>query len=126
MFRQHKLLLVVALSGVAIAVATLRPAANAQSGQALVFAERACLDYGVAPNTAPFESCVERASRAFDRGEPDLAYMQARWTREARDACQSYGVAPDTAGYGRCIARQVDQRMSRKAPIRFVPPSSFE
>ena len=58
MFRQHKLLLVVALSGVAIAAATLRPAANAQSGQALVFAERACLDYGVTPHTAPFESCV--------------------------------------------------------------------
>ena len=99
------------------------PAANAQSGQALVFAERACLDYGVTPHTAPFESCVEGASRAFDRGEPDLAYMQARSTREARDACQSYGVAPDTLGYRQCIARQVEQRMNRTTPIRFVPPS---
>ena len=120
-------ILVIALGGVAIAAATpyLYPTANAQSGQALVFAERACLDYGVTPNTAPFESCVERASRAFDRGEPDLAYMHARSTREARDACASYGVAPDTLGYGQCVARQVDQRINRALPIRFVP-RSFE
>lgn len=116
-------MLVIALGGATIAAATPWPAANAQSGQALVFAERACLDYGVTPHTAPFESCVEGASRAFDRGEPDLAYMQARSTREARDACQSYGVAPDTLGYRQCIARQVDQRMNRTTPIRFVPPS---
>ena len=118
-----KNMLVIALGGVAIAAAMPHPAANAQSGQALVFAERACLDYGITPNTAVFESCVERASRAFDRGEPDLAYMQARSTREARDACLSYGVAPDTLGYRQCVARQVEQRMNRTMPIRYVPPS---
>ena len=118
-------ILVITLGGVAIAAATpfLQPSAKAQSGQALVFAERACLDYGVMPNTAPFESCVERASRAFDRGEPDLAYMHARSTREARDACASYGVAPDTSGYRQCVARQIDQRINSTLPIRYVPRS---
>ena len=77
----------IAVVGMTIAVVTPRQAADAQSGQALVFAEHACLDYGVTLNTAAFESCVTRASRAFDRGEPDLAYMQARLTREARNAC---------------------------------------
>jgi len=115
-------MLVIALGGVAIAAATPHAAVDAQSGHALVFAERACLDYGITPNTAAFESCVERASRAFDRGEPDVAYMHARSTREARDACLSYGVSPETLGYRQCVARQVEQRMNRTMPIRYVPP----
>ncbi len=105
--------LMIALGGVAIAALAPRHAADAQSGQALVFAEHACLDYGVAPSTEAFESCVKRASRAFDRGEPDLAYMQARLTRDARDACESYGVSPNTQGYRQCVATQVDRRTRR-------------
>src|SRR5260221_14192023 len=105
--------LMLALGSVAIAVVTPRQVADAQSGQALVFAEHACLDYGVTPSTAAFESCVKRASRAFDRGEPDVAYMQARLTREARDACLSYGVDPETLGYRQCVAAQIDRRIQR-------------
>lgn len=106
-------LLMIALGSVAIVAAVPRQAADAQSGQALVFAEKACLDYGVTPSTAAFESCVKRASRAFDRGEPDLAYMHARLTREARDACLSYGVDPETLGYRQCVATQIDRRTQR-------------
>jgi hypothetical protein len=106
-------ILLIVLGGLTIATTVSRQGAEAQSGQALVFAEHACLDYGVTPATAAFESCVERASRAFDRGEPDLAYMQARLTREARDACQSYGVDPETLGYRQCVATQVDRRTRR-------------
>jgi hypothetical protein len=87
--------------------------AAAQSGQSLVFAERACLDYGVPPNTPVFESCVGRAARAFDRGEPDLAYLQARATRNARDTCRADGIAPGTSGYSQCVNQQVDQRIER-------------
>ena len=113
MMLRYNILLVV-LSGLTIATAaTSRQDAGAQSGQALVFAEHACLDYGVTPSTPAFESCVERAARAFDRGEPDLAYMEARLTREARDACQSYGVAPETLGYRQCVATQIDRRTKR-------------
>lgn len=103
----------IAVLGMAFAAVTPRQAVNAQSGQALVFAEQACLDYGVTPSTAAFESCVKRASRAFDRGEPDLAYMQARLTREARNACQSYGIAPETLGYQQCVAKQIERRTNR-------------
>jgi len=106
-------ILLVVIGGLAIATTIPKQGAEAQSGQALVFAEHACLDYGVTPGTAAFESCVERASRAFDRGEPDLAYMQARVTREARDACQSYGIDPETLGYRQCVATQVDRRTKR-------------
>ena len=98
----------IALVVMAIAAVAPRQAADAQSGQALVFAEHACLDYGVTPSTASFESCVRRASRAFDRGEPDVAYMQARLSREARDACLSDGIDPETLGYRQCVAMQID------------------
>ena len=105
--------LMIALGSMAIAAVTPRQVADAQSGQALVFAEHTCLDYGVTPSTEAFESCVKRASRAFDRGEPDLAYMHARLTRDAGDACQSYGVEPETLGYRQCVDTQIDRRTRR-------------
>ena len=100
----------IGLGGLALA-AIAHQSADAQSGQALVFAERACLDYSVPPATPAFEGCVARAARAFDRGEPDIAYTQARMTRDARDACQTYGAAPDMLGYSQCVATQVDRRV---------------
>jgi hypothetical protein len=106
-------MVVIALGSMAMAAVVPREAADAQSGQALVFAEHACLEYGVTPRTASFESCVERASLAFDRGEPDVAYTQARMTRDARQACQSYGIEPDMAGHGQCVAAQVERRTRR-------------
>ena len=102
--------LLVALGGMAFAAIAPRDGADAQSGQALAFAEHACLEYDVTPGTNAFESCVIRAARAFDRGEPDLAYTQARLTRAADVACQSHGVASDALRYGECVATQVDRR----------------
>ena len=126
LLRQKMLVVATAgvLVGLAIATATPYHPASAQSGQSLVFAEHACLEYGVTPHTPAFESCVSRAARAFDRGQPDVAYMQARTTREARDACLSYGVSPETLGYQQCIATQVDRRINRPMLIRYVPPAS--
>ncbi len=66
-------LIMIALAGMAIAAVAPRYPADAQSGQSLAFAEQACLDYRRDAGTAAFESCVKRAARAFDRGEPDLA-----------------------------------------------------
>jgi hypothetical protein len=105
--------LLVALGGLAIVAVAPRHGADAQSGQALAFAEHACFEYGVTPHTKIFESCVVRAARAFDRGEPDLAYSHARLTRDAGDACRSYGLAPDAQRYGDCVATQVDRRTRR-------------
>jgi hypothetical protein len=111
MFRYN--VLMIALGSMAFAAVAPRHAADAQSGQSRAFAERACQDYGVTPSGAAFESCVRRAGRAFDRGEPDIAYLQARLTREARDACQSYGVDPETLGYRQCVATHIERRTHR-------------
>jgi hypothetical protein len=67
---------------------------------------------------------VSRAADAFDRGQPDVAYMQARSTRDAGDTCLSYGLAADTLGYHQCVATQVSQRMKRPTQIRYVPPAN--
>ena len=109
------------LGGLAVATSTFDQPANAQAAQARVFAERACLDYGIAPSTAAHESCVARAAHAFERGEPDIAYMHARATRDAREACLTYGVQPDTPGYQQCVATQVERRTTPAMLIRYVP-----
>jgi hypothetical protein len=67
---------------------------------------------------------VSRAASAFDRGQPDVAYMQVRSTRDARDACLSHGLSPETLGYRQCVATQVDQRMNKPTQIRSVPPAN--
>jgi hypothetical protein len=125
LLRQNALVFTTAglLGGLAIATATPHQSANAQSGQSLVFAEQACIDYGVTPHTTAFEGCVSRAASAFDRGQPDVAYMQARSTRDARDACLSYGLSPETLRFHQCEAAQIDQRMNRKTLIRYPPPA---
>jgi hypothetical protein len=126
LLRQKALVVATAglLGGLALATATPYQTANAQSGESLVFAEGACLDYGVAPHTPAFEGCVSRAASAFDRGQPDVAYMQARATRGANEACLSYGLLPETLGYRQCVATQIDQRMNRKTLIRYVSPAN--
>ena len=54
----------------------------------------AALEYGVTPGTRTFERCVVSAAKAFDRGEPDLAYAEARIARAAREACKTSGKTP--------------------------------
>ena len=78
-------LVMLAVGGLTMAVVTSREQADAQSGQSLAFAEHACLEYGVTPGTQTFERCVVSAAKAFDRGEPDVAYA------EARVACKTSG-----------------------------------
>lgn len=46
--------------GAATAAATFAPPVDAQSGHALVLAEKACFDQGIPPNTAAFNKCVDR------------------------------------------------------------------
>jgi len=104
-------LLMVALGGVALAAALPREGADAQSGPSLVYAEHACLEYGVPPLTALFENCVGRAATAFDRGQPDIAYQEARLARDARRACLNGPNAP--ADDHQCETAEVDRRTSR-------------
>ena len=46
--------------GAATAAVLLATPADAQSGHALVLAEKACFDQGIRPNTAAFDRCVGR------------------------------------------------------------------
>jgi hypothetical protein len=46
--------------GAATAAVLLATPADAQSGHALILAEKACLDWGIKPNTAAFDRCVDR------------------------------------------------------------------
>jgi hypothetical protein len=88
-------LIMLAVGGLTMAAIAPRDQADAQSGQALAFAEHACLEYGVTPGTQTFERCVLGAAKAFDRGEPDVAYAEARVARAAREACTSSGKMPN-------------------------------
>jgi hypothetical protein len=102
-------LLMLAVGGLTMAAIAPRDQADAQSGQALAFAEHACLEYGVTPGTQTFERCVVSAAKAFDRGEPDLAYAEARVARAAREACKSSGKTPIAIDDSACadgLARQ--------------------
>lgn len=92
MFRYN--LVMLAVGGLTMAAITPRDQADAQSGQSLAFAEHACLEYGVTPGTRTFERCVVGAAKAFDRGEPDLAYAEARIARAAPEACKVSDTTP--------------------------------
>lgn len=96
-------LLILAVGGLTMAAIASGDRVDAQSGQALAFAEHACLEYGVTPGTRTFERCVDGAARAFDRGEPDIAYAEARVARAAREACNSPGKAPSATDAGACV-----------------------
>ncbi|HTR86655.1 MAG TPA: hypothetical protein VMI56_19390 [Reyranella sp.] len=97
-----------ALGSLALAAVPL-VAANAQSGDALAHAERACIDSGVGPNTAGFNTCVDRAAFAFDRGQPGMAYRAAAMVRDANNVCLSYGLSPRTLGYKGCVGNQIEK-----------------
>ena len=115
-------MLAIALGGLAFASIPL--AAQAQSGDALVRAEYACIDNGVRPNSTAFNACVDRTAPAFDRGEPEIAYRTARTAREARDLCLSYGLAPATLGYKECVANTLNSPAAQAYTVGYVPPYS--
>jgi hypothetical protein len=95
-------LLMLAVGGLTMAAIAPRDRADAQSGQSLAFAEHACLEYGVTPGTQTFERCVVSAAKAFDRGEPDLAYAEARVARAGREACKASGKTPSALDDNAC------------------------
>src|SRR5438874_1228584 len=113
----------VALGSLAIVAAPLA-SSRAQSGDSLANAELTCRDYGVRAGTAAFDTCVNRAAWAYDRGEPGLATLEAQRVSDARNMCLSYGLAPQTMGYRECVATEIDRRALRSYEIRSVPSSS--
>jgi hypothetical protein len=101
-------MIVIAVGGFAVA-AILPLAARAQSGDALAHAENICFEYGVGPYTVAFEICVSHAARAYDRGEPDRAAVEARKVGDASKACLSYDIEPMTLGYRQCLANETSR-----------------
>ena len=112
----------IALGSLAI-VATPLASGHAQSGDALANGELTCREYGVRAGTAAFDTCVNRAAWAYDRGEPGLAALEAQRISDARNICLSYGLAPQTMGYRECVATEIDRRALRSHETRYVPSS---
>jgi hypothetical protein len=98
-------MMVIALGGFAVA-AIMPLAVRAQSGDALAHAEYICLQQGIGPNSVPFESCVGHAARAYDRGEPELAAIEARKVGDASKSCLSQDIEPMTAEFRQCMASE--------------------
>lgn len=78
-------------------------AANAQSGDALAHAERACSQAGVQPYSSAYNACVDRAADDFYRGAPEMAYDTAHVMGSASRVCSSYGLDQHSLGYSQCI-----------------------
>ena len=95
-------LLAVALGGLVFTGAPY-VAANAQSGDALARAERACLDNGVRPLSNAYNTCVNHVADAFWHGAPDVAYDTARAIGLASRRCLSYRIDPQSLGYSQCV-----------------------
>jgi hypothetical protein len=73
-------------------------------------AERACASEGITRYTMAYEQCVSRVTRAFEWGEPEMAYTFARIASDARSACLSYGIEPQTVRYEACVSNEMDAR----------------
>ncbi|CAN5432234.1 hypothetical protein BH10PSE6_BH10PSE6_30440 [soil metagenome] len=101
-------IIVIALGGFAI-VSALPLAVRAQSGDALAKAEYTCLEHDVGPNSVGFDTCVGRAARAYDLGNPTAADAEARKVTEARQTCLSYDIEPMTLGYRQCMANETSK-----------------
>ncbi len=110
----------IALGSAAIA-ATPLASSHAQSAASMVDAQRLCRDYGVRPGNASYDACVTRTAWAYDRGEPNVATLEAQRVSDAGNLCQSYGIAPYTMGYRECVAAEIDRRSIRSYEIRYVP-----
>ena len=93
---------------------------HAQSPASMVDAGRVCRDYGVIPGSVAYDSCVNRAAWAYDRGEPGMATLEAQRVSEARNLCLSYGISPRTLGYNECVATEIDRRAPRPYAVRYV------
>ena len=81
----------IALGGLVLASTPF--AANAQSGDALVRAERACSGSGASSYSSAYDTCVD--SDRFDRGAPDVAYNAAREAGEGADTVQALSVVDE-------------------------------
>jgi len=73
-------------------------------------AGRACMDYGILPNSTAFEQCVSRVTRAFEWGEREIAYTFARISGDAKKLCVQSGLTPASDGFAACMDREIDAR----------------
>lgn len=73
-------------------------------------ASRACMDYGILPNSTAFEQCVSRVTRAFEWGEREMAYTLARISGDAKKLCTKSGLRPTSDGFQSCMDREIEAR----------------
>jgi hypothetical protein len=101
-------LLALAMGGLMIA-STPFTTANAQSGDALAHAERACSQAGVRPYSSAYNTCVDRAADDFYRGAPNMAYNSAEAIGSASHVCSSYGIDQHSLGYSQCVDNEANR-----------------
>jgi hypothetical protein len=115
----------VALGSLGIAAMPLA-SSHAQSPDSMVDAAQTCRDYGMRPGSPAYDTCINRAAWAYERGEPGLAVAEAQRVSDAGNLCRSYGIAPYTLGYRECVATEIDRRAVRtyeaRAPEVRSPP----
>src|SRR5262245_25978838 len=109
-----------ALGSLAI-VATPLAASHAQSPASMVDAAQVCRDYGVYPGSSAYDTCLNRAAWAYDRGQPGLASAEAARVSDAGSRCLSYGIAPQTLGYRECVVAEINRRPISSPDVRYVP-----
>lgn len=73
-------------------------------------AARACMDYGILPNSVAFEQCVSRVTRAFEWGEREMAYTLARISGDAKKLCVKSGLKPASDGFQTCMDKEIEAR----------------
>jgi hypothetical protein len=83
--------------------------------------EQACADYGLSPNTMPFDRCVQRERAARSAGRVNRGYAAAQLNNDARNACASYGLDPGSPRYDRCVSHEVDARGYRESANQSAP-----
>ena len=116
----RKNVIFLALGGLVIGAAAT-PVAQAQTRHALVLAETACIDNGVARKSAAFNRCVVRAASAYDRGDHPSAQHEAQVTGNANRACLPFRLDQETLGYRQCIANLVEPVAAR---AEFLAPTT--
>jgi len=101
-------MLALAMGGLVLAGSPFA-AANAQSGDALAHAERACSESGVHPYSNAYNNCVDRTADDFYSGAPDLAYDTAQAIGSASRVCTPYGLDSRSLGYSQCVDNEASR-----------------
>src|SRR5436190_22195380 len=99
MARPRPIDIVAALALGAAGVGTFAAVLPAQTLSTETRATRACTNHGILPDSAAYEQCIARVTRAMDWGEPEIGFTLARISGYAKNVCINSGVKPASSGF---------------------------